>query len=785
MLPLRQRLRDPNDVHHSFRETAPAQRTGPNLLTTGPLPAAMDANDGGVTTLTRPQTMYVEEEEASYFTATTTFEEDLFLIDKGADLDSLLEPLKKESLGFSDAQPAFVPLKNVMDQGVWAQAEERVKEVPAVLARKSQAAVHAVGRYASTVQRAASEYVAANTQLLRDVVTHLLAEARQNLVRLRLQATTHLEGLLSQVERALGPKSRKVKDQFTQKYAQAQDFSAEQYAAFQGVMVARLRAVQDKWAVLKEDAQARYMAFMAEAELRTASFRAPLAQRFWRVSAKVQGPVRRALMKGRQFASRIKARQVELWVLGGRPSSSSSSSSSTPSSNAVQDLVSDFGSRIMGTKASSSGVEGLYMPSGFSMSYVSGGSDAAGLRMMSDLVPAFDDEPFQLDEVAGPSTPLAEVAVVEDVPVVETRLDDVEAPVLASMSTPLFAEEVEKTEEADTPVFEEVAVVVEEEKTEEAVAAPEQPQEEIAAAAPKVNEASKEDSDDDDDEDDHDGYGLGTQTDVEEEYLEEKDQEEADTATELLLRFGGQDVTEGERMVMEKLRRRLIMLPESLTHWVGSGDLLRYARAFDHVENAWVALRKTCYFRREQNMDTLLTEERAAAFAASSMAKEIFYFGADKEGDPVLVFRTALHHPGKHSNQEYLDYILYLVEKGRREFSLGQSTQITMLVDRKDGGLKNQDPFVVVALVPLLQQHFPGCLKRTFIAPVNFIFQFIWKIFAFVLAPDTAQRVQLLSQAEEKEVLPKFFYEDQLLTHLGGSLQDYADADNGNMSYST
>jgi hypothetical protein len=67
MLPLRQRLREPNDVHHSFRETAPAMRQGPNLLSVGPLPAAvMDVME--------------TTEESSY--TTTTFEEDLFLIDK-------------------------------------------------------------------------------------------------------------------------------------------------------------------------------------------------------------------------------------------------------------------------------------------------------------------------------------------------------------------------------------------------------------------------------------------------------------------------------------------------------------------------------------------------------------------------------------------------------------------------------------------------------------------------------------------------------------------------------
>ena len=75
-------------------------------------------------------------------------------------------------------------------------------------------------------------------------------------------------------------------------------------------------------------------------------------------------------------------------------------------------------------------------------------------------------------------------------------------------------------------------------------------------------------------------------------------------------------------------------------------------------------------------------------------------------------------------------------------------------------------------IVPLLQEHFPGYLNKTYIAPINWFFKFIWTIFGSVLARPTMQKVQLLSDNYESE-LALHFNKDYLPAWLGGNLAGY------------
>ena len=75
-------------------------------------------------------------------------------------------------------------------------------------------------------------------------------------------------------------------------------------------------------------------------------------------------------------------------------------------------------------------------------------------------------------------------------------------------------------------------------------------------------------------------------------------------------------------------------------------------------------------------------------------------------------------------------------------------------------------------IVPLLQEHFPGYLKETYIAPINWFFKFIWTIFGSVLARSTMQKVHLLADDYES-VLATHFNKKYLPAWLGGSLPGY------------
>ncbi|GAB5034631.1 cral trio domain containing protein [Nannochloropsis oceanica] len=824
MLPLQHRLREPNDVHHSFRETAPAMRQGPNLLLVGPLPACPPAGDGGFVLELPPGLAELQQqqqnEEVCPSPYSSTAFEDLFSLDKSMDISSLLEPLEHKQVAFNDAfPPSFVPLTDLFDQGLAAtkeavavvkatavaeaqildkgEIEKALRVVACLLVRKGKAAGAALGRSYKKAQGTVKNYVSENTRLLQRSIVHLVAEAREVAKRTKRAATLQLDGLLMRLESSLPSHARgkidDMKEIFRNNYTLLQLAARERRAVIQALLSAHLTAVNAGLATLNEKVQAYYLLLQETAAQKQKLLQAFIHSKtttttqdgeitlngYGRAMLKAEEMARGSFRRGYQLASRIKARQVERWVLGGERGKGGGVREKGVNKN-MSDLASDFGMRIMKAEkaltlpaslSSSSSSSVSVVPAFSTICGVSGGGREGG-RVGEEgmsLVPYLDDEPWQRDEVKedGREVQDQEGGVVGDE--VEMTLTDetemvIEEPV-----------EAEGREEADVQFSSSSSCSSSNNS--------------IIENSNVDMEGTKEDEDEDEDEDDHhDGLGLipptHAQVESEDEYLQDENLPSSASlfSSSSLALPPSLLLTPTEQSRLEKLHHRLIMLPDSLTHWVAPGDLVRFIRTHDHLENAWSALKKTCYFRRDQGVDLLLSPGLKAHFEHSEMSKELFWFGRDREGDPVLVFRTALHRPGRHSSEEYLKYMLFLMEMGRVEYGLGQTTQVSFLVDRQDGGLRNQDPGVVLALVPLLQAHFPDMLKKTYIAPVNGVFQFIWRIFTMVLAKETAGRVQLLSRGEigrEGGVLREVFFEEQLMTYLGGTLEAYEDGVDG------
>ena len=808
-------------------------RQGPNLLSVGPLPACPPAEDGAFVLEMPPglaelQQQQNEEEMCPSPYTSTTFEEDLFSIDKSLDISTLPEPFQHEKLAFNNAfPPSFVPLTDLFDQGLaatkeavavvkaTAAAEARIPDkeeianaprvVASVLVRQGKAAGAALGRGLKKAEGTVKAYVSKNTQLLRRVIVHLLVEAREASMKMKRTATVQLERLLMRFESSLpSPAKGKVeemKGMLHNTYTRFQLATSETRAAIQAFLSARVAAVQPLLLGMDEKAQAYYLLLQQTAHQKLQHLQAFIHSKtttttqdgeitlneYGLAMLKVQEMAYGSFRKGCQLASRVKTRQVERWVLGGEGGKEGGVREKGVNKD-VSGVVSDFGMRIM--KAEEALAVPTFLPSSssssvslvpaFSMIYgVSGGGREGGRggEEAVSLVPFLDDEPWRRDD--------------------EVKEED---RVVPDQEGGVGGDEVEMTCTGETEMVMEEVVGAEGREEEADVQLSSSSSSSSSSNNNNNNnndidnsnvdvEGTKEDEDEDEDDDDHhDGLGLTlpthAQAESEDEYLQDEILPTSSFSCSSLSPALPPSflLTPTEQSLLDKLHKRLIMLPDSLTHWVAPGDLLRFIRTHDHLENAWSALKRTCYFRRDQGVDLLLSRDYKTKFEGSEMSKELFWFGRDREGDPVLVFRTALHRPGRYSSDEYLKYMLFLMEKGRVEYGLGQTTQVSFLVDRKDGGLRNQDPGVVLSLVPLLQAHFPDVLKRTYIAPVNGIFQFIWKIFTIVLAKETAGRVRLLTQGEvgrEGGVLREVFFEEQLMTYLGGTLEGYGEGVEG------
>jgi hypothetical protein len=103
------------------------------------------------------------------------------------------------------------------------------------------------------------------------------------------------------------------------------------------------------------------------------------------------------------------------------------------------------------------------------------------------------------------------------------------------------------------------------------------------------------------------------------------------------------------------------------------------------------------------------------------MPKQIYILPPDNLGRPVVVYRSALHTPGKIDNKLFARYAIQLLEKGRAEYGLGMTTESCIIVDRVGSGKKNQDIALVQELVPTMQTHYPGTVGVILIAPINVV----------------------------------------------------------------
>ena len=216
-------------------------------------------------------------------------------------------------------------------------------------------------------------------------------------------------------------------------------------------------------------------------------------------------------------------------------------------------------------------------------------------------------------------------------------------------------------------------------------------------------------------------------------------------------------------------------------HALSDCDVLRYTRACikgnggsgggrdreDEIDGlvAAVATRLggTACWRVQEGVQALLGDERYsigsffAACKASSNAssppttlsalEEVEWLeGRDMFGRPTAVFYADRHLPGEIEQSEWLRFVIHAAEAAVLRYGLneGPGGQFNLVVDRSSSGLRNQDPGLALAVLPTVQDHYPGLLGRVFIAPINPVFYVAWNVVKLFLKPATIEKFALL-----------------------------------------
>lgn len=255
-------------------------------------------------------------------------------------------------------------------------------------------------------------------------------------------------------------------------------------------------------------------------------------------------------------------------------------------------------------------------------------------------------------------------------------------------------------------------------------------------------------------------------TELEEQMLETKGENGA-------LKFGGKTAGPVDLVAVGDIRVRISSITSDETAKFGpwlsaitNVDIFRFLTVHKTADATWAALKETSEWRKAESIDTILDEDIAGTIFDQGQT-EVFVLPPDRSGSPVVVYRSALHTPGRVDPKAFTRFVCQVVERGTLEYGIGLTCQGSFIVDRVGSGAKNQDVALLKELLPTLQKHYPQTISKIYIAPINTVFFFIWSIAQLLFDEDTRSRVCLVKGDIGRELL-KDFQPEVLPKNLGG-----------------
>jgi len=186
-------------------------------------------------------------------------------------------------------------------------------------------------------------------------------------------------------------------------------------------------------------------------------------------------------------------------------------------------------------------------------------------------------------------------------------------------------------------------------------------------------------------------------------------------------------------------------------------ELLRFLRARGgDMDAAWTMLFKHCSWRGSEVGPDSLTATDAHTFATCALNKELYWAGEALDGCPTVIFRTALHEPGAHDPDFYIRFVVWLLERGRKEFGVGTHRQICVVLDRSPAPEGEETAAKSLAvMLPLLrrlftvlQDNYPEILFKAFVVPVNWVFWSMYSMASSVIDERSRQKITMVKEAE-------------------------------------
>ncbi|XP_047335856.1 uncharacterized protein LOC124939423 [Impatiens glandulifera] len=166
----------------------------------------------------------------------------------------------------------------------------------------------------------------------------------------------------------------------------------------------------------------------------------------------------------------------------------------------------------------------------------------------------------------------------------------------------------------------------------------------------------------------------------------------------------------------------------------------------DNIKKAAKQLRACLSWRETIGIDNLMADE----FAAELAEGVAYVAGHDEESRPVLIFRVKQDYPKFHSQKMFIRLLVFTLEVAIQTMPRNVS-EFVLLFDasfyRSGSAFMN----VLLAMLKLVAEYYPGRLHKTFVIDPPALFSYLWKgVRPFV---ELAHATSLVSSLDYEEPL--------------------------------
>lgn len=227
------------------------------------------------------------------------------------------------------------------------------------------------------------------------------------------------------------------------------------------------------------------------------------------------------------------------------------------------------------------------------------------------------------------------------------------------------------------------------------------------------------------------------------------------------------EIAEGDEAQRIQLLRARLQASDPAASGIDDATLRRFLRARSlSVEKAYKFLLQHLKWRRAFVPHGCIRESEIP----NELKKEkIFLQGVDKKGRPIGIILAVRHETCDRDLEEFKRFVVYGFDKAVSSLS-GDQEKFVLIADLEGWTYRNMDIKGYLAILDILQDHFPERLGKLFMIHVPYLFWGAWKMVSPFIDPIVKEKIAFVEDKHIKAALLKDVDVSQLPDIYGGEL---------------